>query len=240
MFISEYVNEKDGQWSITRPQASHFAKAIANDFNPIHDEDATRFCVPGDLLFGLTLSQIGVSQSMTFRFAAVVNDTTELSPHHLDDENFQFIDQQEKAYLKVERQGECSTDQGMVAHLIKNYVRFSGENFPHILMPLMKDKGMMINPSRPLVMYEDMSIHFTTLDFSEPTIELAETRLDIEGKRGNVTLGFVFKSEGEVIGTGCKHMILGGLRPFVQEDIDVLVNAYNGRKEHYQIHKTVC
>ena len=51
MLLEKYVQGNGEYFSFTRKQASDFAKQVASDFNPIHDEDAKRFCVPGDLLF---------------------------------------------------------------------------------------------------------------------------------------------------------------------------------------------
>ena len=41
------------------------AKQVCNDYNPIHDIESKRFCVPGDLLFALTLNNFG-SKSQDF------------------------------------------------------------------------------------------------------------------------------------------------------------------------------
>ncbi len=70
----------DGQnIQFSREQASDFAKQIANDFNPIHDIDAKRFCVPGDLLFSIGVSKLGLSQKMHINFADMVSDGIEIS-----------------------------------------------------------------------------------------------------------------------------------------------------------------
>ena len=55
MFLENYCRITDDKISFTRQQASDFAKQIADDFNPLHDIQAKRFCVPGDLLFSLIL-----------------------------------------------------------------------------------------------------------------------------------------------------------------------------------------
>ena len=55
MQLDEYYSDGNGHIAISREQASDFAKGVAGDFNPIHDVDAKRFCVPGDLLFSLAL-----------------------------------------------------------------------------------------------------------------------------------------------------------------------------------------
>ena len=57
MFLTPYFSTEDNQFQFTREQASHFAKKVAADFNPIHDEDNKRFCVPGDLLFAVLLQK---------------------------------------------------------------------------------------------------------------------------------------------------------------------------------------
>ena len=66
MFLAPYFSEQNQAISVSAQQASDFAKKIAQDFNPIHNVGAKRFCVPGDLLFAL------VSQNKwarVFRFA---------------------------------------------------------------------------------------------------------------------------------------------------------------------------
>ena len=45
MFIDQYYSEQDGTISFTREQGSEFAKRVADDFNPLHDADAKRFCI---------------------------------------------------------------------------------------------------------------------------------------------------------------------------------------------------
>ena len=51
MFIKNFYQRANNKVSFTRQQASDFAKKVGDDFNPIHDVTAKRFCVPGDLLF---------------------------------------------------------------------------------------------------------------------------------------------------------------------------------------------
>ena len=50
MNLEKYYTLDGSRLSFTRQQASDFAKSVAGDFNPIHDIDSKRFCVPGDLL----------------------------------------------------------------------------------------------------------------------------------------------------------------------------------------------
>lgn len=68
MFLDRFHTIQDGCVHISASQASQFAKEVAGDFNPIHDPDARRFCVPGDLLFAVVVSRFGLSRHMTFQF----------------------------------------------------------------------------------------------------------------------------------------------------------------------------
>ena len=76
MFLDSYYSDNNGELSFTREQASHFAKRVAGDFNPLHDEDNKRFCVPGDLLFSVLLANVGLSQKMRFEFAGMTNESS--------------------------------------------------------------------------------------------------------------------------------------------------------------------
>ena len=156
MNITQYFNRNDGLLSFTRHQASSFAKGVAGDFNPIHDEDARRFCVPGDLLFSVFLAQYGISQEMKFEFSGMVGDTTSLiSPDEISD-TFSLQDNNEKNYMDIITSGEKTNDAEFIATLSEKYVQFSSKTFPHILVPLMEHENVMINPSRPLVIYKSM------------------------------------------------------------------------------------
>ncbi|MGF1689759.1 DUF3581 domain-containing protein [Photobacterium kagoshimensis] len=233
MFLNSYFSEQNGEFSFSRQQASHFAKRVAGDFNPIHDEDNKRFCVPGDLLFSVVLAKAGLSQKMRFDFAGMINDGVALSIDKKSDTDQSMIDGNGKEYLHISRSGDTTHSQALIEQVTKSYVQFSGMNFPHIMVPLMESKQIMINPARPLVIYESMELDFTRLDLVNPSVELTESCIDVEGKRGSVTLNFCFKEDGEVVGTGRKRMVMSGLKPYCQDDIDDLVNRFNGRKEHF-------
>ncbi len=233
MFLNSYFSEQNGEFSFSRQQASHFAKRVAGDFNPIHDEDNKRFCVPGDLLFSVVLAKAGLSQKMRFEFAGMINDGIALNIDSKSDADQSMVDNNGKEYLHITRGGDTTHSQALIEQVTKSYVQFSGMNFPHIMVPLMESKQIMINPARPLVIYESMELDFTRLDLTCPTVELTESEIDVEGKRGSVTLNFCFKENGEVVGTGRKRMVMSGLKPYCQDDIDDLVNRFNGRKDHF-------
>ena len=89
----------------------------------------------------------------------------------------------------------------------------------------------MINPQRPLVIYESMSFEFERMDFNELEIILAETSLEVEGRRGNTKLNFTFMGDGEKIGSGSKTLVMGGLREYEQGAIDKMCADYEASKQ---------
>ena len=233
MNLQKYYQLNGNQLTFTRSQASTFAKGIAGDFNPIHNVDAKRFCVPGDLLFAVILKQYGLSQSMVFSFADMVDDrTTLILPEKLQDEMI-FANDQGKTCLTVNRSGQLSEDSQLIDSLTTAYVEFSGLTFPHVLVPLMKSHNVMINTMRPLVIYEQMSITLDQLPQASVSLELSEPELNLEGKRADVFLNYLLQAEGQTIGRGQKQMVLSGLREFEQEKIDQLIDEYNRTKAEY-------
>lgn len=233
MLLDDYYSIYEGTIHVSPKQASDFAKKIAGDFNPLHNEDAKRFCVPGDLLFALVLNNYGLSQHMNFTFSGMVGSGVDLVFPQAGNGPITISDNNGKDYLSIERDGETSTDPELIQNLIRHYVEFSGQTFPHILIPLMAEHKVMINPDRPLVIYESMAINIDRLDIKDPQLELTHTTLDIDGKRGRVCLEFCLKTGNEVVGGGKKNMVLSGLREFDQATIDQLVNDYAARKNAY-------
>lgn len=231
MFLTDYFKKENNSIVISRKQASDFAKDIAGDFNPLHDENAKRFCVPGDLLFALVLDKYGLSRKMQFRFEGMVNDAVALHFPDASDEQIGIEDEKGKRYLKVSRAGEQRYCEQQLEAFIRSYVAFSGLNFVHVLVPLMQEYQVMINPERPLVIYETMSFELYTLAFEEMTLELVNKQLQVDGKRGDVLLEFALLSGGKQVGTGRKTMVLSGLRPYEQEAINHMIAEYQRRSE---------
>jgi hypothetical protein len=230
MFVDEYYLEAERQIQVSRQQASDFAKNIADDFNPIHDVEAKRFCVPGDLLFAIMLAKYGLSHKMSFTFSGMVTDDVSLLVPDVNDGHISIASEAGKEYLTVDRSSNVSVDQELINRFIRSYVEFSGHNFPHILVPLMAEQDVMINPDRPLVMYQGMSFELDRLNLVDPKLELVCANLEVVKKRGNVLLEFCLREAGKVVGRGEKMMVLSGLRPFEQDKIDQLVNDYVLRK----------
>ena len=234
MNIEDYYQLTDSKLSFTRQQASNFAKKVAGDFNPIHDVDSKRFCVPGDLLFSVILHHYGLRQKMIFNFSGMVSDGIELSlPECTEEHHLAILDSKGKKYLAIECSGERTTNAALIESLCTHYVEFSSQAFPHILVPLMQEQNVMINPDRPLIIYESMSFELCTLDVQDIELQLANKLLQINGKRGDVTLEYELLSGGKPIGQGCKRMVLSGLRELEQSGIDKLIEGYNNSKQDF-------
>jgi len=232
MFIDQYYSFQDGNISFTREQGCDFAKQVADDFNPLHDNDATRFCIPGDLLFAIVLARYGLNQHMEFGFLGMVPAGMELI---LPEPSAQLLikDAQDKQYLSILRSGDNSDNSGLIDNLTRNYVEFSGHTFPDLLVPMLAEQNMMINPARPMVMYESMTIDLDRLDIDSPVLEVDRKELSTNGKRGEVLLGFNLVESGKVVGRGKKRMILSGLREYDKPVMDEAVAVYNQRKMAY-------
>jgi hypothetical protein len=239
MSLSDYHTLDAAGLRVSADQASNFAKAIAGDFNPLHDPDNRRFCVPGDLLFTMFLQHYGLSQRMYFRFSGMVGADVALQLQADSDNACELCDATGKTCLHVDRGGETTHDGQLIEHLARSYVGFSGQNFPHILVPLMQAQGMMVNVDRPMVIYEGMEFELDRLDIPNLELRLVGSRMQVDGKRGDVRLTFEFLCDGRVCGVGSKRLLLGGLRPYEQSGMDRLVNAYLERRDHFQANGSV-
>ena len=234
MFLDPYFRRDGAAICISAEQGSRFAKQVAGDFNPIHDAGSKRFCVPGDLLFALVLSTQGLSQRMAFGFPGMLGAEIPLRIAETGSGRLAVQDAKGKTYLEASRDGETSSDPVLVEALVRSYVRFSGRNFPNILVPLMREHGVMINPQRPLVVYESMSFELQRLDLQSPTLELVESRLEVRGKRGEAQLYFALRQGAATIGSGFKKLVLSGLREYQEDQIQALVARYAGWKAAYE------
>mgnify|MGYP006071615947 CR=1 FL=1 len=232
MIIDQYFSEPNSRISFTREQGSNFAKQMANDFNPLHDADATRFCIPGDLLFAIMLAKYGISQHMEFVFSGMVTAGVELV---LPEPSGELLinDTNGREYLRVKRAGDTTPAELLIQNLTQSYVQFSGQTFPHILVPLLAEQKMMINPDRPMVIYQSMTIDLDRLDIANPLLKGDYNTLEINGKRGSVELAFHLEDGGEVVGRGKKHMLLSGLREYDEAKVASAITTYNDGKKAF-------
>jgi len=134
MLLENFYSEDNSKVIFSRQQASDFAKSIAGDFNPLHDTDAKRFCVPGDLLFSLVLAKFGLSQKMRFVFSGMVNDGVALNFPDTNSATLDIVDGKGKKYLSLERSGNTTRDKALIRDLTYRCVQFSGQTFPHVLI----------------------------------------------------------------------------------------------------------
>lgn len=234
MFLEPFYQQQDGQIRISRAQASGFAKEIAGDFNPIHDVDAKRFCVPGDLLFALILSRYGLSQSMQVSFKGMVDADTPLLLPDNDSDTLDIVDQAGKSYLQVQRSGSCLRNDEVIAEFSRQYVQFSGQNFPFILVPLLRQQQVMFNIKRPFVIYDSMAFNLTTTHLSQPKLTLASASLAINGRRGDALFEFELFDGATKVGTGSKKLIVSGLVPYDEEQMQGLIGDFTAAKAGYQ------
>lgn len=236
MQITDYFNLQGQDLSFARQQGSDFAKKIANDFNPIHDVDHKRFCVPGDLLFSVMLHHYGLRKKMNFTFSGMVDESKTIILPKCDsgeselESELAINDANDKTYVSIKCEGESTYNADLIKTLSESYVQFSGRAFPHILVPLMRDNKVMINPDRPLMMYQSMSLSLDTLDLDDVRLEVSSNKLRVNGKRGEASLNYVIKSNDKVIGKGQKKMLLSGLREYDAEKMDAVVAYYDDRK----------
>jgi hypothetical protein len=226
MLPDRFHSIQDGRVHISAAQASLFAKEVAGDFNPIHDPDARRFCVPGDLLFAVIVSRFGLSRHMTFKFRALLGGGIPLEFRENGDGTIEVCDQNGKVYIEVTRSGDVTRDERVIEEFIRCYVAASGKNFPHTLKPLMESRDVMFNPDRPMVMYASMSLTLDRLDAASPELELHNADLEANGKRGNVTLEYRLISDGKPVGEVAKHLVLGGLRPYCPDAMAGVIEEF--------------
>jgi len=232
MFTEGYYTHSGESFLFSKQQGSDFAKRIAGDFNPLHDVDNSRFCVPGDLLFSVLLSKYGISQEMHFDFQGMVAGDMPISFRPVE-EGIVAENEKQKKVLSMTRSGDVTENSIFIEGLIRAYVAFSGKTFPHVIIKLMKQEGAMINTRKPMVIYDQMKLSFDRFSIAAPEVVLQECQFDVSGKRGMVTMHFDIRAEDSSIGSGEKKIIMSGLRPYEQTEIDYLVDTYNSGRESY-------
>ena len=234
-FIEPFITSVDRNTiCISAKQASDFAKGIAGDFNPIHDHDSKRFCVPGDLLFTETIRRLGLYQSMHFDFIEMLAADVYIQYPPKAEEGRHFITNSTgKNLVGIDITGQRLSNQSFAAQFALDYVQFSARSFPDILVPLMKQHGKMINPSRPLVIYQSMSFQLEETPMALVDLTLDNSELKIDGKRGRALFSFNLSSSGKTIGRGKKKLVLSGLRDYQDDVMDQLTKDYLDKKKQY-------
>jgi hypothetical protein len=249
----EYLNGMEGpDWQDTEAslsptiltfdeeRASAFAKTVARDFNPLHDVGQSRFCVPGDLLFAALVSRYGLYADTSISFANMLPARASLALPASIDKALQLIDERDRQVLSLFTNGDQVKHGAFAQQLVTEYVRFSGRTFPDLLVPMMRESGVMINPSRPLVIYKDMALRVDAALINENvdkglavTLVPLKQLLSVNDKKGAAKLQFSIELNGVVVGEGEKHFVLGGLRAFDEASIATLVSEYQARKRNW-------
>ena len=234
MDVTDYCTFDEGTVRFDEARASAFAKGVAGDFNPIHDPGSKRFCVPGDLLFAVMLDRYGAFEGTAARFAGMLDAGVELALPPMAGGAAHVADARGREILSFFGEGRRFDDAGFVARLAREYVRFSGRTFPEILVPLMRDAEVMINPARPLVIYKDMALRVARESEGELELRPAGHELSVTGKKGVARLAFTLEDaasdERGSVGEGEKNLVLSGLRPWDAAAMDDVVAAYEARR----------
>ena len=97
----------------------------------------------------------------------------------------------------------------------------------------MEKHNVIINPARPLVIYESMTLELNTIELTNPTLALNGSELNVNGKRGDVKLYFVVKENGTKIGQGYKKLVLSGLREYDKDTAQSLIDLYEKLKADF-------
>ena len=231
MKVNQHYSFSNDTLSFTREKSSAFAKEVAGDFNPIHDPDARRFCVPGDLLFAALLDLFQAREKMEFEFEQMVDERVALTVTTTED-GFS-LSSGDKQYLSVRCSGDSVRSDTANTALIDAYVKFSSQTFPFLLVDLMQKNKVMINPQRPMVFYRSMSLALEDTSCENFELSFTESSLLASGKKGEVVLKFDIVSGDQIVGKGQKNVLLGGLRAYDQSVIDDLVSEYNQIKTRY-------
>ncbi len=94
------------------------------------------------LLFGPDLIIQGVSQRMTFQLSR--DSGLKISLLIAETEpTASALEYRGEQYLEHDGDRETGRDPALIEALVRGYVRFSGRNFPHILVPLMREHRVM-------------------------------------------------------------------------------------------------
>ncbi|PWG65558.1 DUF3581 domain-containing protein [Spiribacter halobius] len=228
--LAPYHDQRGGQVVISALQGSRFAKEVAGDHNPIHDADAPRFCVPGDLLFGLILQRYGLCRQLNLAFRGMLRGDTPLRFPAAAEDRLAVIDAGGRPVVDVVREGALPASPAAIAAVIRGYVAFSGRSFPELLHPLLAAEGVMFNTERPLVVYDSMRLRLDETPSAEARLTLTDSHLSVAGRRGDAQLTFAIHEGERRLGEGAKNLVVSGLRPYDAEAMERMVAAFERRQ----------
>jgi hypothetical protein len=79
-----------------------------------------------------------------------------------------------------------------------------------------------------------MALSFDALDFNQPQLVLSGSSIAVNGKRGDVRLDFDIHGSTGKVGSGSKKLAIGGLLPYDEARMNVVIDAFVIRKENWQ------
>lgn len=229
-FLAAFHHREGSACVIRAEQGSRFAKQIARDHNPLHDADGPRFCVPGDLLFALTIGHYGLAHELELTFKGMLRADTWLHFPSSPGADFSISGENDKEYVTVRRGTPLPTAPAAQVALIRAYVACSGQTFPDLLDPLLAEQSVMFNPQRPFVVYDSMRIALEQAPSAGLKLTLTASELAVDGKRGDARFTFEIIDTGKIIGRCEKQMVVSGLRPYDAETMAKLIAEYQARR----------
>ena len=235
-FASSYeplsaFHHRDGDrlW-VDADQGSRFAKQVAGDHNPLHDVDAPRFCVPGDLLFALITQRYGLSRRFALSFRGMLRANTPLVFPPPSGSEFAIAGDDGREYVHVTHDTLLPSDEAARLALIRAYVGCSGETFPDRLCPLLAKAGVMFNPQRPFLVYDSMALELERAPGTDVAVTPQDASLTVNGKRADVQFDYRIEDGGGVIGHAAKWMLVSGLRAYDEDTMTAVIGAYQARR----------
>jgi len=233
MLIDAYHRSTEDGIRVSANQGCRFAKDVAADFNPIHDADARRFCVPGDLLVAMVLQRQGLVPHMLVRFRGMVGADVPLVFQDDSPEHVRMTDAQGRTFVEVEQSGTPVNDPERIDAFTRQYSAFSGRTFPELLEPLLREHGVMFNPDRPLVFYDSVRLTLDGMPGTSPELGLADSQLEVAGRRADAHLTFTITDGGRTIGRGTKTAVVSGLQPWDEARMQDVLARYQARCEQH-------
>ena len=233
MLVDTYNYPDEDGVKVSAKQGCRFAKEVAGDFNPIHDAQARRFCVPGDLLVAMVLRQQGLVPQMRVRFRGMVGADVPLVFQQDSLEGVRMTDAQGRTFVEVELAGAANHDPERIDAFTRQYSAFSGRTFPELLEPLLREHGVMFNPDRPLVFYDSVSLTLDAVPGTAPELSLADSELEVAGRRADAHLTFTITEGGHTIGRGTKTAVVSGLQAWDEARMQDVLARYQARCEQH-------
>ena len=228
--LSAFYYQDGERLRVSADQGSRFAKQVAGDHNPLHDVEAPRFCVPGDLLFALISHRYGLSRRFALSFKGMLRADTPLVFPPRSGSEFTIAGDDGREYVRVTHETPLPSDEAARLALIRAYVGCSGETFPDRLCPLLAEAGVMFNPQRPFLVYDSMALDLERAPGANVAVVPQDASLTVNGKRADVQFDYRIVDGDGVIGHAAKWMVVSGLRAYDDDTMTAVIDAYHARR----------